>query len=75
MAKSWAGAGRDGIEESSFLYVTFTIQEPVSRHVDTRSNQSELISDAHLLQNQISVEVQGILAAYSDGIICIIRPV
>ena len=40
MAKSWAGAGRDGIEESSFLYVTFTIREPVSRRVEKRSTKS-----------------------------------
>lgn len=43
MAKSWAGAGRDGIEESSFLYVAFTIQAPVSPHVDERSILSDRI--------------------------------
>jgi hypothetical protein len=30
MAKSWAGSAMDGIEQSSFSYVTFTIEEPVS---------------------------------------------
>lgn len=83
MAKSWAASTMTGVEQSSFAYITFQLIQPVShpsrrlsrlkRHQQL-ADRSRLVSNPSALQqDELPIEVQGVLTAYSDGVTCIIR--